>query len=260
MIKKEITDLKWRFIVITIIMVFLLFLTLFLKDMMFSALPTDLSQQIKGNKLLSRLMNPDVLKRQFERMRKDYNYYVWSQWYAKNFFQFLLIAVILYGFSSFAKEVEKGTIYFVLSRRTRKAVYLSKIFAGLIVVIITVLIEGLLPVIVAPLFGNGFKPIVGVEITFQAIVVSALLYAIVSIFSILMNDQVKPILISIGAFVGLWIFGWFKDTQYLCVYRYMMGTDIYLNHGIQWLATLLILAITGSLFYFGWKLFENREF
>ncbi len=258
--KKEIGDLKWRFIVMLIIMTFLLLFTLALKDIMFTTMPGDLNLQIKNNKLISKLIDPNALKEQLNRMKKDYNYYVWSQWYAKNFFQFLLVAIILYGFSPFAREVEKGTMYFVLSKRVRKEVYLAKMLAGLTTVTVTVLIEGLLPVIVAPLFGNGFKPIPGIEITAQALAISAFLYTIVSIFSILMNDQIKPILISIGVFVGLGIFGWFKGTRYLCIYRYMMGTDIYLDHGFQWLATLLILATTGSLFYFGWKLFENKEF
>ena len=131
---KELWDLRWRGII-------LLFLTLLtgyfvLSNYEWFKTVTDIAQIEQGLKqapFLNQLLDMETLNQQLLELFNNIDFYVWSQWFGKNLYQLILLAIIILTFPLFARETEQNTNYFLLSHRTRKQIFLSKILASFLV-------------------------------------------------------------------------------------------------------------------------------
>ncbi len=249
--KKEVLELKWRFLSI----VFFLFLTLvivvyakgFLFNMEEKPLPSF------NNNIITRFINPEKLTLQIKLMKKSNDYYLWSQWYGKSFYQLLLLAIILYGFSSFAREIERKTIYFLIPALSRQTIFLSKILGGVLALVATVFIGGILPIFLK------FPLALALKIISLTLSVSLFLYMIVIFFSIIKGEDVKTIIWSISSFVILSLPGIFKGFSYLSIYRYMKGVDVFLKNSFPFVPFVIMLFFSSLLFFINWKIFKYKD-
>ncbi len=250
--KKEFSDMKWRFFVINLVLISLFFFVEHARGYIINMSPGDMFPLMK--KLLPKFINVKSLIHQLELMRTNKMYYIWSQWYAKNFYQIILLSVVIYGFSTFAREVERKTIYFLLSMVKREEVFLGKVCIGAILLIVTILIGGVLPIF------SGFSFIMIFELLILNLVVALFLYMIVIYFSIREGDDVKTIIWAVFVFFMLGIPGFFKKASLWNIYRYMMGVDIFAKNTFPLLSFIVILGLFIVMFFINWKTFKLKEF
>ncbi len=253
---KEWYDLRLRFFIILIVFIFMLIMTIAMRPytstMMdeiseqFGNLPDFLKNLIGDPKMLNQLKNDD--------------YYLLSQWYGKNLGQFLPIIALIIAFPIFARETEKKTIYFFLSRMKREKLFWSKYITGLsftktLLGILTLL--GPLGMRIAGYNVHFTKPLL---ILVHEIFAMLFLYSLYIMFSIIFNDQVKPILVGLVTIFIMPIFSFVESLSFLNIYPYLMGQRIINNLGIDWNYSIVLLAISFVLIFVDRKLFMIKEF
>jgi ABC-type transport system involved in multi-copper enzyme maturation permease subunit len=253
---KEWYDLRLRFFIILIVFIFMLIMTIAMRPytstMMdqiseeFGNLPDFLKNLIGDPKLLNQLENDD--------------FYLLSQWFGKNLGQFLPIIALIIAFPIFARETEKKTIYFILSRMKREKVFWSKYITGLSftkTLIGTLTLLGPLGMKIAGYDVHISKPLL---ILVHEIIAMLFLYSLYIMFSIIFNDQVKPILAGLVTVFIMPIFSFVESLSFLNIYPYLMGQSVINNHGIDWNYSIVLLALSIVLIFIDKKLFMIKEF
>ncbi len=251
-IKKEIDDIKWRFIIIGGILI-LAFLIV-KEGQYFLSYITFPTFSFLKNSVLGKIIKPEIFLREIELMKKSKDYYIWSQWYGKNLYEFIVLATILYGFSSFAREIERKTIYYLLSFLSRGKVFFGKSLVGICTLFLTVFMGGMLPLFL------GFKFFMALKLTISLFLVSLFLYMIVLFFSITTGDDVKTLIWSLAIFFILGIPGFFRQISYLDLYKYMKGIDIFIKHSFPWESIGIIFSLSIIIFFVNFKIFLNKDF
>ncbi len=251
-LKKELIDLRWRFLFMIFLLLIVFLFVVYGRRYVVTSLPYDL--HLLKDSFISKILNMDQLLKEINLMRESIRYYIWSQWYGKNFYQLILLSIILYGFSLFSRETERKTIYFLLSRVNRRVVFFSKVFAGTIFLLFTILIGGILPLFIS--FNLG---LVG-KIMLSSFITSLFLYMIVIFFSIYVNDDVKSVVFSILFFFILSIPGFFSGLSVFNIYRYMKGIDIYKAGNLPFLPLTFVFILSLILFWINWWTFRTKEF
>lgn len=194
-----------------------------------------------------------------ENLKKD-DYYLWSQWFGKNLVQFVPLIALLIAFPVFSREVEHGTIYYLLTRSPRSRVYLSKVLTGLLVNASMLVVLSILPAFVAWLLKWNVNYSRFPGYTLHTLCGGTFFLALYMFFSILSKDQVKPIVLGIIVMVGDAFLGMLKPLRFLNVYPYMAGTSVYAGHGVDWVYTLSLLALSVLLLVVGWYRFKSAEY
>ena len=256
MFYKEFNELKVRtLIVAALLMVFLItFVAMrpYTADMMIELssqldqMPEFLQKMLGGSAGLTNLA--------------DDEYYSLSQWQGKNLGQFLPFVILILVFPIFAREYDKKTIYFLLSRKNRREVFTGKYLTGLIIALALTSVMSLLGPIVMNLSGYsvGFQK--SLMILLQELTGVFFFYNIFSLFSIMSRDQVKPVVTGIIVCVGLPLFSMFKVTEVLNPYSYILGNSIINGSGIDWIYTIGLLSISLVLAGINYVLFNKKEF
>ncbi len=252
LLKKEIDDIKWRFVIIIAILFFTFLIVAEGQHFLSSISPFSLS--FLKNSILGKIIRPETLLKQIELMKKSKDYYIWSQWYGKNLYEFILLAIILYGFSTFAREIERKTIYYLLSLLPREKVFFEKSLVGLGTLFMTTLIGGAFPLIL------GFKLSMMFKLTLSLLSVSLFLYMIVLFLSIVTGDDLKTFVWSLVIFFILGIPEFFKSVSFFNIYRYMTGVDIFVRHLFPWAPIGMISFLSIVLYFINLRLFLKREF
>ncbi len=252
LVKKEIDDIKWRFVTIIVILFFTFLIVVGGQHFLSSI--SSLSLSFLKNSVLGKIIKPETFLEQIELMKRSKDYYIWSQWYGKNLYQFLLLAIILYGFSTFAREIERKTIYYLLSLLPRRKVFFEKSLVGLCVISITTLIGGCFPLFL------GFKFSMMLKLTLSLLSVSLFLYMVVLFLSIVTGDDLKTFIWSLVIFFIFGIPGFFRGLSAFNIYRYMTGIDIFVRHLFPWGPIGIIFLLSAIFYFINLRIFLKREF
>jgi len=249
------------------IIIFALFFVLMLVVLIVTRPVIDevMSQMSIDNEQLKDL--PDFFKdmlaetAQISKMLEDDQFFLLSQWYSKNFGQFLPLFALIMSFTIFAREADKGTIYFLLAKKNRPALFWSKTITGYFVVIVMMLIFSLTAPIAMMLSGYtvAFTPQLFAIIVQQLIGVT-FFYSLFLLFSILFNDQIKPVLAGIIVIVGLPFLSLFESLKWLNPYPYILGTQVINRGTFDGLYTLGLIVITVAITWIGLEVFKKKEF
>lgn len=194
-----------------------------------------------------------------ERLEDD-SHYIVSQWQGNNLGQFTPIIVLLIAFPIFARETDKGTIFFLLSRKKRSTVFWNKILAGLLVSLSLVLSLSILgPIFMRfagydATFGNTFLVMV------HQIIGISFFHFLFSIFSIVFNDQIKPVMIGIGVVLAMPFASLVDSLKYINLYPYIMGTRIIDQGRIDWAYSAVLSILVVLLLMLSHRFFKNKEF
>ena len=258
---KELWDLRWRGII-------LLFLTLLtgyfvLSNYEWFKTVTDIAQIEQGLKqapFLNQLLDMETLNQQLLELFNNIDFYVWSQWFGKNLYQLILLAIIILTFPLFARETEQNTNYFLLSNRTRKQIFLSKILASFFSIFLIIAAGSILPVVIALFHDFNFSLEQALMYGLQLSISSLFLYSVVVFFSIIFNDVIKPVIASVIVFVALGLMGKISGMLYLNIYRYMTGVDIFFTSSIQTTAMIVIFILALFILMGSWHIFKNKDF
>jgi ABC-type transport system involved in multi-copper enzyme maturation permease subunit len=245
--KKEWIDMKTRSIVIFIVMTGLFLSLAPLQNFTVNFLAEN-SQEIE------KFVSPTMIEK-----LKDWEYYIYSQWFGKNFGQFVPIIALIIAFPLFSREYENGTIEFLLTRASRKKVFLNKLTLSLLVLIIQLTILSLLPFIYSVIFSKEFTSIYTFKFLVHCLTGGIFWYSVVLFFSSFFNDQVKPILASIVALGASTVLGILKPLKFLNTFLYILGTSIFKSNSIDWKYTIVLLILSVFIIIGSYSIFLKKE-
>jgi len=121
---KEFWDLKWRFITLAVITVFTGYFIFANQDLFKNILDiNEIQDSIKRTPWLNKFIDSNIITQQIKEIINNTSLYVWSQWFAKNLFQLVLLSSIVLGFPLFAREAEHNTNSFLLNVATRRQIF-----------------------------------------------------------------------------------------------------------------------------------------
>jgi ABC-type transport system involved in multi-copper enzyme maturation permease subunit len=258
---KELWDLRWRGIVLFVFTLLTGYFVLANHEWFMSMVDiSQIEQGLKQAPFLNKILDMETLNRQLLEILNNIDFYVWSQWFGKNLYQLILLAIIILAFPLFARETEQKTHYFLLSHRTRKNIFLNKIMAGFFSIFLIIAAGSILPAMLAPFHGFDFGLLKAFMYALHLTISSLLLFSVVVFFSITFDDVIKPVIASVIVFITLGLAGNMFGMYYLDIYRYMTGVDIFFTDSIQAIALLLILLIALLVLFGSWHIFKNKDF
>ena len=259
MLYKEINSMKIRTIVIFLFLLAMLILVVVMKDYV-SSLSTSVEAMEKspGAKWAEKFTGQS-LEQLFKKMQSN-NFYIWSQWYAKNFGQFLPLISLIIAFPLFARETEKKTIYFLLSRKKRKEIFKVKSLTGLAATIIIIFLLSILAPVLMDMFGKSvdWSPIW--KYTVQDVVAGVFFYSVYLFFSIFFNDTVKVIIAGIVFFIGDFMMGLIQQLSFLNLFGYIASVHVFKTGKIDWNYTIWIVLISELIYFASMKYFYKKDY
>lgn len=254
MFKKEFYDLRLRTFVILAIGVASFFVLAPFQDFAVEMLK-QYTQVENMPKFLERL-----LPKQFIEKLSDWNFYIYSQWFGKNFGQIVPIVAIIIAFPLFARETENGTIEFLLARRSRKKIFFSKSTVGILAVAFLMAALSILPAVYSPLAGQALNYELLIAFSVHTVVGAVFWYVVTMFFSVISKDQVTPLLISVSLLAITTAMGMIRFARFLNTYAYVMGSKIFQTGRLDIKYTIGLLIASMVIFFLSYTLFLKREF
>lgn len=191
MVVKEFIEARWKAIigsVVAVIVVVALASTYnLIKNVLAGRLTGAAAQQI-----------PSQLQGTIQQLTGSYDTYVWSQWFSKNGPELLAILAAVLGASLIANEVNKGTIFFLLSRPvSRDRVLLTKYLVSALILLGVMLLSGLAILVAAASVGHP-QNVGGVLISTILLWLGMLfVLGLALLFSVLFHDVLRPLIFSL---------------------------------------------------------------
>ena len=141
---------------------------------------------------------PTQLQAQIQQLMGNYDAYAWSQWFSKNGPQVLAILAAVLGASLIASEVNKGTIFFLLSKPvSRDRVLLIK-YAVNALILLGVMALGSLGLLAAAAIVGHVQNVGGVLISTVLLWLGMLFVLGLSLlFSVLFKDVLRPLILAL---------------------------------------------------------------
>lgn len=255
MLYKEINDMRIRVLIILMVFLASLLVTVLLRPYTTTMLDQMASEFEKLPEFLKKTIgDPERILR-----LKNDQYYLLSQWHGKNLGQFLPLLALLIAFPIFSRENEKRTIYFLLARKKREEIFWVKFGVGLgLTIIITAVMSALGFILMRTLGYSVDFNYLPLCLTNEIVGVS-FFYSLFLMFSIISNDQVKPVIIGIVILIGLPILGLIKTVSFLNPYPYILCIHV-IDEGVDLTYTSGLVIVTVALVIIDYVLFKKREF
>jgi len=255
--RKELIDMRWRVLFMVIFMVITLVIIIVSKPMATQMTGVILSQMDKMPDFFKKMMTQvwDISR------IKENDYYLLSTWQGKNLGQSLVILVLLVAAPLFAREVEKKTIYWLLSHRSRKNVFWHKWLSAWTVIMIITVIMAFAGPFAMNLAGYSVGYSMTARILIHEITAVTFLLSLFVLISVASNDQVKPLIAGILVALIFPVFSFVKSLSWANIYPYIFGLNLIKVGGhIQWDYTAVLWVITLIFLFVAQQLFINREF
>lgn len=260
LLAKELKDLRFRLIVMIILVIGLALFVLGFYDFFVKAIDINQISATMENSIMSNYISPELLTSQLTELVNNMDYYVWSQWFGKNFMQLILLGLILFGFSTFAREREHKTNSFLLTNFTRKQVFSVKVYAGLISLIILIIIGSMLPVVIGILKSFDFSLGLAVKYFIQILPPALFLYALIILFSVLAKDLIKPIIFGVLSMIFLSLVGKIEMLKSLHLFRYLSGFDIFFHNQINYISVIIFILLAIITLQVTYRIYKNQDF
>ncbi len=249
--KKEWKMLQIRFIVLLVVMISSAVVVVLTRNFAIGALNSpEIQQYIKNSSKIASIVG---------KISTNFTYYSFSQWFGKSYIQLVAIFAIILSSSSFSKEFSKKTIYLIASRMTRWQVYISKNSIGWIAFSIIVISGGIGYLIAAQLAGYHLQPSQVLSWTFTSTIGGLLLYQIGMYLSLLFKDQMKPLVVGIAIYIGLYITSFVREIKFLNVFSYMAQDEVLFGKGVNIFSTFVALGIFAVIFVCGYFQFKFKD-
>ncbi len=215
-------------------------------------------------KLLESGMVPEFAKDQVDQIRKikiDYNYYFWSQWFGKNLLQIGAGLALIFGASAISAETSRSTMNFLLARPiTRQQVFRIKYCVNLacvgVVVVLSTLIYYLANLAkghtypIAVLFGQTVVAFAGLSVIFSIAVYCSTRFD--QTLKAFLTASIATFVISIPVF--------FEPIAKFSLYYQMQGAAILKGSGFPFLPLLVMIVVSYFLYNQGKKRLAARDF
>jgi ABC-2 type transport system permease protein len=191
MIVKEFIEARWKAIIGSVVAV--LFTAALAST--YNLIKNVLAGQLTGN---AARQIPSQLQGTIQQLTGSYDAYVWSQWFSKNGPEILAILAAVLGASLIASEVNKGTIFFLLSKPvSRDRVLLTKYLVSVLILLGVMLLSGIAILIAAAAVGHP-QNVGGVLISTVLLWLGMLfVLGLALLFSVLFHDVLRPLIFSL---------------------------------------------------------------
>lgn len=254
MIHKELADMKLRSIVI-----FFLGAGLFFFVAPFHRLTLEMLNEYTQLENMPKLLERFVPKNFIERL-SDWSFYIYTQWFGKNLGQFIPILAMIMAFPLFARETENGTMEYLLTRNSRKKVFWSKVCIAITVLTVQMLTFSLLPGIYSWFASQDFKYEYLGAYTIHTLVGALFWFTLTVLFSVMYDDQVKPILTTVGILASSTVIGIFKPLRFMNTYSYILGSRIISTGKMDVTYTVSLLSVIAVILMSSYAIFLKKEF
>ncbi|MCX7653379.1 MAG: ABC transporter permease [Fervidobacterium sp.] len=247
--RKEFYDMRVRIVGTLFTLVVLFFIVA-----PFQKFTLRMLEGYSGTPQLEKFLPPSMLNK-----LKEWDFYINSQWYGKNFGQIVPIVGIIMAFPLFAREVENGTIAFLLVRKNRKQVFINKFFSGLISLWFILLFTGLLPIFYSFALNKDYQYLAGIKFTTQSLFAGLLWFCITLFYSVIFDDQVKPLLAGLSTLAITTVAGMLKPLKFLNTYTYALGNSIFLRNSIDFKYTFGVIILSLIITLLAYGIFLKKE-
>lgn len=205
---KEAFEARWRALVLTAILV----VTAISLPLVFEWLP----------RMVGDIPLPGSMLEDLESQLADPRLYLWASWYGKNYLQIMAVGALIWGMGLIARDREKGTLGYILSRSiTRRGILGAKFgvaaaFLALISLVSTLILVVAWGIVMSE--GIPWDILMGLP---QAILSMWVVLAITSLFSAISRDQIMA-LVGSGAILILMVgANWFPQTRSISLITHM---------------------------------------
>lgn len=247
---KELLDMKVRSIFL-----FVLIIVLFFIVAPFQNLAVSMLKSMQGDEMLARF----GLNSAFIEKLKEWEFFITTQWYGKNFGQVIPIIAVVIAFPLFARERENQTMEFLVTRNSRFKVFYSKCLTGFLVLMFILITAGFLPLIYSIFTGKHIDISLVSKFTFHALVGGAFWYSLTLLFSVISTDHVRPLLTSLGMLALTTVLGQLKPLKFINTFRYILGYSIFESGKIDAVYSLGLVFLAVLLSFASYRIFIKTD-
>ncbi|PNR94575.1 ABC transporter permease subunit [Petrotoga sp. 9PWA.NaAc.5.4] len=244
--KKEFLDIRLKVIIIFALMIGIFFTFAPFQDFTVSMFSEELPSVEK------------YLGDNFVENLKDWNFYITSQWFGKNFGQFVPIISIILAFSLFSREYERATIEFLVARLPRRKIFINKLLVSIITLLIIMFTLSILPSIYSIITAKDFNHSLIFKFMIPVLTGGFFWYSVTLLFSVLFNAQIKSLFASAILLTITTTLGFIKPLGFMNTYKYILGSELF-HDGVNWIYTIILLLIGVVCIFFAYYTFEKKE-
>lgn len=231
MVVKELIEARWKALIGAAVALAL---------PVFLALSYDLLKQLLTQETLQQI--PPSLQEQLGVVVGSYDAYVWSQWFPKSGAEALALLAAVLGASLIGGEVNKGTIFFLLSKPVSRVRVLLVKYAVSAAILLAVITLGSVALLVTAAVIGRPQPLGGVAISTLLLWLGTLfVLGLALLFSVLYKDVLRPLVFSLLITLALLIPGFFPGWSDWSLTSYWASQAAYLGQEFPTRALLICL-------------------
>ncbi len=187
MVVKEIIEARWKAIIGIVVCVVLA---------TGLAATYDLLQRLLTGSNLQQV--PQSLQGQIQGLLGNYQTYVWSQWFTKNGAEVLALLAAVLGAGLIGGEVNKGTVFFLLSKPVSRTRVLLVKYAVSAAILLAMIVLGSAALLVTAAIVGHPQNLGGMAISTLLLWLGTLfVLGLALLFSVLYKDVLRPLLFSL---------------------------------------------------------------
>jgi len=211
-------------------------------------------------RLLQSAPIPENFRGQVE-LLKDYRFWIWSQWFGKNFLQIGAVLAVVYGAGIISSEVSQKTIHFLLAKPIRRQdIFTIKYVVNMVYLVLVAVVSTIVLYIAVIAGGHSLPDIRLAEHTIIAIAGMGVIFSISAFFSTIFDQTVKSIVVSGAAALVLAVPGLFPALAKYSLYYQMAGVDIFGGKGFPWIPLAVLVVVTIGFYLLGRNRFIKTDF
>lgn len=205
-------------------------------------------------KMLQTTQLPDFVGNQAAKMR-DYSYFVWFQWFGKNYFQTGSMLAVIFGSGLISSEVSRRTVHFLLTKPlSRQKIFNIKYVVSLGSLLVAFIVSTTLLYVTVIITGHSIPVFRLIQNTILSLAGFSLIYSVAVYFSTIFDQTMKAFLVSILIVILSTVPGFFSSVKNFSLHYQMLGENIYTGHGFPFIPFVVIVALTVLVY----KLAKNR--
>ncbi|PWJ89322.1 ABC transporter permease subunit [Oceanotoga sp. DSM 15011] len=245
---KEFLDSKRRLIISISLLLSFFFLLLIFKEKTIQVL----NQNKEALKAFSSMI-------QIEKLR-NLDFFIKTQWYGKNFGQFLPLIALIFSYSVFSKEFEKKTFDFLITRKSRKNIFIKKVSSIYINFVLINIIFFIISIITLSMSSFDFQIIDYFKIFIQQTIISSLIIPIAVLISIITQTQIKSFIIPLTIIFLCLTLYFLPNVKIKTPYNFILDPKLIIKNEMDFLPIILSILFSIFLIFFSLKIFEKKDF
>jgi ABC-2 type transport system permease protein len=193
---------------------------------------------------------------------KDYDGYVWSQWFGKNLLNVWTFFAVLVGVGGVVTETSRGTALWTLALPATRARLLGvRAAVGALELLALALVPSLLIPALSPVIGKTYPLASALIYAATAFAGGLAFYGLSLLLSTVFADQLKPVIVGLGVAFGLSLASLFsKSVARYSVFSVMSGEKYFREGALPWAGLAACLGIAAASYLVALRVLERRDF